>query len=124
MEQSRRRLEDRLSELADHRKTTGTAILETTAKTPSWLIGSKPKESQVAPRRKESYMTLPVSRNWKAWNSMGLHHRLEDRLSELADYRKINGHCNVPTTTAKRSWLIGSPKGSHYRLHHEGKKSL
>jgi hypothetical protein len=25
----------------------------------------------------------------------------EDRLSELADYRKIHGHCNVPTTTAK-----------------------
>jgi hypothetical protein len=25
----------------------------------------------------------------------------EDRLSELADYRKTTGHCNVPKATAK-----------------------
>jgi hypothetical protein len=28
--------------------------------------------------------------------------RLEDRLSELADYRKIHGHCNVLETAKKR----------------------
>jgi hypothetical protein len=36
------------------------------------------------------------SRNWKAWVSgMGIT-AWEDRLSELADYRKNHGHCNVP----------------------------
>jgi hypothetical protein len=36
--------------------------------------------------------------------------RLEDRLSELADYRKIHGHCNVPRNYSEKtlSWLIGS----------------
>jgi hypothetical protein len=58
-------------------------------------------------------MTLPVSRHWKAWNSISLHHRLEDRLSELADYRKINGHCNVPKTTAKTLLANWVSKGAN-----------
>jgi hypothetical protein len=33
----------------------------------------------------------------------------EERLSELADYRKIHGHCNIPANTVKTSsWVIGS----------------
>jgi hypothetical protein len=33
---------------------------------------------------------------------------LEERLSELADYRKIHGHCNVPASTAKQPiWEVG-----------------
>jgi hypothetical protein len=33
----------------------------------------------------------------------------EDRLSELADYRNINGNCNVPTVQKTPSWLVGRP---------------
>jgi hypothetical protein len=37
-----------------------------------------------------------VGRNGKLRFRMGHpRRRLEDRLSELADYRKIHGHCNV-----------------------------
>jgi hypothetical protein len=33
---------------------------------------------------------------------------MEDRLSELADYRKIHGHCNVPHRYSKTSpWALG-----------------
>jgi hypothetical protein len=74
---------------------------------------------------KESYITLS---RIQALESMefdwGLHHRLEDRLSELADYRNIK-HCNVPFNYSKKPkagyWV--AKQRSHYRLHHEGKKS-
>jgi hypothetical protein len=41
----------------------------------------------------------------------------EDRLSDLADYRKIHGHCNVPKSYGKKSQLAGwvTTKGE-YRL--------
>jgi hypothetical protein len=35
-------------------------FLETTAKTPSWLVGHNQRDSQVAPRRKASHMTSSV----------------------------------------------------------------
>jgi hypothetical protein len=55
--------EDRLSELADYRKINGTAMfLETTAKTPSWLMGQTKGPLQVAPEGKKSN-DLPVFRN-------------------------------------------------------------
>jgi hypothetical protein len=40
---------------------------------------------------------------WSAW---------EDRLSELADYRKIHGHCNVPgySENTKLASLGRNPK--------------
>jgi hypothetical protein len=48
----------------------------------------------------------------------------EERLSELADYRKINGHCNVPTNTASTQALyLSLPKGTLTGLHLEGKRS-
>jgi hypothetical protein len=53
----------------------------------------------------------------------GLHHRLEDRLSELADYIANQGHCNVPFNYSENTWVLGRETKSHYRLHHEGKKS-
>jgi hypothetical protein len=51
----------------------------------------------------------------------GLHHRLEDRLSELADYRKSRAlQCSC---YRRNSWVLGRETKSHYRLHYEGKKS-
>jgi hypothetical protein len=49
----------------------------------------------------------------------------EDRLSELADYRKIYGHCNVPNRYSENTklgkWV--SIQRSTYKLHREGKTS-
>jgi hypothetical protein len=47
----------------------------------------------------------------------------EERLSELADYRNINGHCNVPTNTASTQALYLSLQRNTYRLLLEGKRS-
>jgi transcription elongation factor len=49
--------EDRLSELADYPRNHGTAMFPATAKTPSWLSGSRTK-GQVYLRGKTSAMTL------------------------------------------------------------------
>jgi hypothetical protein len=49
----------------------------------------------------------------------------EDRLSELADYRKIHGHCNVPHNYSENIKLanwVGTQR-CQYRLHLEGKRS-
>jgi hypothetical protein len=49
----------------------------------------------------------------------------EVRLSELADYRKIHGHSNVPYNYSENSKLVNwvTNQRSHYRLHVKGKKS-
>jgi hypothetical protein len=49
----------------------------------------------------------------------------EDRLSELAEYHKIHGHCNVPGRYSENIQLgrwVGTQR-SHYRLQQEGKRS-
>jgi hypothetical protein len=49
----------------------------------------------------------------------------EDRLGELADYRKIHRHCNVPqrySENTKLGWWVSAQK-KHYKLRLEGKKS-
>jgi hypothetical protein len=56
---------------------------------------------------KKSSMTTSESGNWKSlgfeWGFSGT--AWEDRLSELADYRKIHGHCNVPHGYSENSKL-------------------
>jgi hypothetical protein len=48
-----------------------------------------------------------------------------DLLSELADYRKIHGHCNVPynysENTKSVTWVAAQRK--HYKMHLKGKTS-
>jgi hypothetical protein len=47
------------------------------------------------------------------WDSHGA--AWDERLKELADYRKIHGHCNVPRKYSKATpiWEVGSnPKGN------------
>jgi hypothetical protein len=43
----------------------------------------------------------------------------EDRLSELADHRKIHGTAMFLGATAKTSKLIVATQGKQYRLHKE-----
>jgi hypothetical protein len=118
--------EDRLSELADYRKIQGHCNVPKIYKENWAKYGSIPKGAlQVAPRRKEIVMTFPRIQELESlgfeWNS---HRRLEDRLSELADYRKIHGHCNVPQNysenTLGSNWV--KPKGA-ITLHLEGKNA-
>jgi hypothetical protein len=49
----------------------------------------------------------------------------EVRLSELADYRKIHGHCSVPTLYSENAKLAKwvSNQRQKYKLHEEGKTS-
>jgi hypothetical protein len=35
-------------------------------------------------------------------------------LSELADYRKIHGHCNVPPLQRKLRWVVGQNQRNQY----------
>jgi hypothetical protein len=47
-------------------------------------------------------------------------------LSELADYRKIHGHCNVPrrySENTKLAYWVAKQR-CQYKLHKEGRKSL
>jgi hypothetical protein len=55
------------------------------------------------------------------WNS----HRAawKDRLSELDDYRKIHGHCNVPQNEQIKLATWVATQRDTYRLHPEGKTS-
>jgi hypothetical protein len=49
----------------------------------------------------------------------------EDRLTELAEYRKIHGHCNVPkrySENIKLGYWV-SRQRFQYRLYREGKPS-
>jgi hypothetical protein len=86
-----------LRELAEYPKITGTAMfLRFTAKNSSWVRGSHIKQYKLQGRRKTSYITTSefdveelgfewdrsVAAAMAAW---------EHRLSELADYRKIQG---------------------------------
>jgi hypothetical protein len=75
---------------------------------------------------KPSPMTLPriqesesLGFEWKS--SIGW----EDRLSELADYCKIHGHCNVCRNYGESSKLAKwvSTQRSNYNLQQEGKRS-
>jgi hypothetical protein len=56
---------------------------------------------------------------------MGLLRPQEVRLSELADYRKIHGHCNVPIRYSENiqlgTWVVTQRR--QYRLHLEEKIS-
>jgi hypothetical protein len=49
----------------------------------------------------------------------------QSTLSELADYRKIYGHCNVPKNYRENSklayWVVRQRQ--QYKLHREGKRS-
>jgi hypothetical protein len=122
--------EDRLSELADYRKIKGHCNVPTNytenMKLGKW-VGHQRNNYKLHLKGKTSPMTLS---RIQVLESMGFDWggsltAWEDRLSELADYRKIKGHCNVPQkcseNTKLASW-VGRQRYT-YRLHLEGKTS-
>jgi hypothetical protein len=80
----------------------------------------KGKTSQITLPRIEALESLGFE-----WGSRGATFTWEDRLSELADYRKVHGHCNVPQKYSENpklaTWV--TRQRTQYRLHQEGRTS-
>jgi hypothetical protein len=94
-------------------------------------VGSE--DAQVA-RHRESHGGIaaaashPMNSDEPPSNASGRQRRVsawEDRLSELADYRKIHGHCNVPKNNSENTklgkWV--AYQRYQYRMQQEGKPS-
>jgi hypothetical protein len=122
--------EDRLSELADYRKIHGHCNVPTRCSENAMLgawVGTQRNQYKMHLDGKTSSMTpsrlQALEEIGFEWNCVGA--IWDDRLSELADYRKIHGHCNVPAiyseNTKLGAWV--RTQRSQYKLHQEGKTS-
>jgi hypothetical protein len=122
--------EDRLSELADYRKIHGHCNVPKSAsenpKLGIW-VGNQRKQYRLHLEGKISSMTLSRIQELEGlvFEGGNLGATWEDRLSELADYRKIYGQCNVPNRYSENTKLGAWVKNqrSHYKLREEGKIS-
>jgi hypothetical protein len=116
--------EVRLSELADYRKIHGHCNVpqkySENTKLGTWVANQRHQG-------KTSQMTLPRIQALESlgfeWGSRGT--AWEDRLSELAEYRKVHGHCNVSCRYSENiklgTWV--ETQRSQYSLHLKGKTS-
>jgi hypothetical protein len=120
-----------LSELADYSKTHGHCNVpyrySENTKLASWVITQRRNYRLHLEGKRSPLSTLRI----KELESLGFEWVIcatswEDRLSELADYRKIQGHCNVPYRYSENTKLgawVGTQR-SNYRFYQEGKKSF
>jgi hypothetical protein len=122
---------DRLNELADYREIHGHCNVPNkyskNTKLGIW-VGTQRSQYKLYVEGKRSYLMLSRIQELESlgfeWGSCCIT-AWGDRLSELADYRKIYGHCNVPNKHSENSKLgrwVGTQR-FHYRLHVEGKRS-
>jgi hypothetical protein len=114
------------AQVADHREShqsiitaaaaTASHPMNSYSEQPSRSDGSANKHSQKASTSEPPSIAAGRQGRYSAW---------EDRLSELADYRKIHGHCNVPRKYSKNTKLAqwATNQRSHYRLHLDGHTS-
>jgi hypothetical protein len=124
--------EERLSELADYRKIHGHCNVpqrcSENAKLGKWVANQrsryilhlKGKTTPITLHRIEALESLGFE-----WGSRGANCPWEDRLSELADYRKVHGHCNVPqkcSENAKLGTWVATQR-QQYSLHRKGETS-
>jgi hypothetical protein len=124
--------EERFSELADHRNIHGHCNVpwrcSENFKLAKWVARQR-YQYRLHKEGKTSYMMLSriqklesLGFEWE-WDSLGA--LWEDRLSELADYLKIHGHCNVPKRYSENvqlgSWV--RTQRQEYRLRLKGKRS-
>jgi hypothetical protein len=117
--------ENYLSELADYRKIHGhcNVFCSQNAKLAYWVRRQR-KQYQLLLEGKKLPMTLNQIQQLE---SLGIDWKVcvttwQDRLSELADYRKIHGHCNVPQKYPQLGSWVETQRGQ-YRMHLEGKAS-
>jgi hypothetical protein len=122
--------EDHLSELADYRKVNGHCNVprkySENTKLGAW-VSTQRTQCRLQQEGKQSSMTLSRIKVLERLGfERGIHAAWEDRLSELADYRKGHGHCNVPRSYSENAKLAMwvSRQRSQYKLHTEGKKSF
>jgi hypothetical protein len=122
--------EDRLSELADYCQENGHCNVprgySKNTKLPMWVARQR-LDYRLHVKGKASPMTTNRIQELKRlgfeWGSHGA--AWEGRFSELADYCKENGHCNVPrgyTDNPKLAKWIGTQR-SNFGLHLDGRKS-
>jgi hypothetical protein len=122
--------EDRLSELADCRKIHGHCNVpkghSENTKLSVW-VGTQRHQYRLHLKGKTSSMTLSRIQKLEGlgfeWDSRVTY--WEDRLSELTDYRKLHGNCNVPkchSENTKLAYWVATQR-RNYRLHRQGKKS-
>ncbi len=103
--------EDRLSELADYRKIHGHCNVPRNHSENSKLANWVKKQRSnywLQQAGKKSHMTLFRIKDLESLDfewTVCVTTAWEDRLSELADYRKIQGHCNVPTRYSENTKL-------------------
>jgi hypothetical protein len=120
----------RLSELADYSKKYGHCNVprkySENTKLGRW-VDTQRYQHRLHLEGKISHMTLSriqdlesLGFEWELWGTAW-----EDRLSELADYCKIHGHCNVPQRYSENTKLAKwvTAQRSNYRLHRDGKTS-
>jgi hypothetical protein len=124
--------EDRLNELADYRKIHGhcnvPANYSENSKLGCWVLKQR-CQHRLHVKGKRSEITLPriqelesLGFQWGSGNTSW-----EDRLSELADYRKLNGHCNVPQRYFSENSKLGkwvAKQRTQYKLHLKGKAQM
>jgi arsenate reductase-like glutaredoxin family protein len=123
--------EERLSELADYRKIHGHCNVPDThsenLKLANW-VSKQRQQYRMHVEGKRSQMTLSRIQELESLGFKWQHPVItawDDRLSELADYRKIYGHCNVPYSCSENPKLANwvNNQRTQYRLHVEGKRS-
>jgi hypothetical protein len=122
--------EDRLSELAEYRKIHGHCNVpynySKSAKLGRWVATQRTYYRLQKERKTSSLTTFRIQELESLGFEWGRHASAwEDRLSELAEYRKIHGHCNVPQNYSKNTklgWWVANQRGD-YRMHKEGKTS-
>jgi hypothetical protein len=122
--------EARLSELADYRKMQGHCNVPSgyskNTKLANWVAYQR-RQYRLHLDGKKSSLTLSRIQELESlgfdWGVCAT--SWEDRFSELADYRKIHAHCNVPYNYSQNAQLaawVGTQR-REYRFHRQGKKS-
>jgi hypothetical protein len=121
---------DRLSEIADYRKIHGHCNIPTNysenTKLANWVTTQRHQYRLHLKGKRSSMTTFRIQEleslgfEWEVWVTAW-----EDRLSQLADYRTIHGHCNVPQRYSEDSGLARwvANQRCRYRLRLEGKPS-
>jgi hypothetical protein len=124
--------EARLKDLADYRKIHGHCNVPNryseNTKLGLWVSRQR-NQHKLHLEGKTSSMTLSRIQELESlgfeWGARLFTVPWEDRLKELADYRKIHGHCNVPQRCSENTklgeWVKHQRK--QYRFHLEGKRS-
>jgi hypothetical protein len=118
----------RLSELADYRKVHGHCNVprkySENTQLGTW-VGTQRYQYKLHREGKTSLMTHSRIQELESlgfdWDCLGA--TWENRLSQLVDYRKIHGHCNVPQRYSENTQLARwvNSQRNRYKLHREGK---